>query len=62
MARLFIYTKDVQHLTGKGRTAAQRLIAAIKNKTCKTKHDQITIEEFCLHTGLNVDLVLKQLA
>jgi hypothetical protein len=62
MSRLFIYTKDVQQLTGKGRTAAQKMIAIIKNKFSKTQYEQITVEEFCKHTGLNVELVLKQLS
>jgi hypothetical protein len=62
MSRLFMYTKDVQSLTGKGRTAAQKLIAVIKNRFSKTRHEQITVEEFCTHTGLKLDLVLAQLS
>lgn len=61
MTRLFLYTKDVQLLTGKGRTASLKVIAAIKNKCSKTKHQQITVEEFCAFTGLTLELVIAQL-
>jgi hypothetical protein len=46
MARLFVYTKDVQVLTGKGRTAAHRLIMAIKAELNKGRKDLVTVEEF----------------
>ena len=55
-------TKDVQSITGKGRTAAQKIVAAIKSRFSKTRAEQITVEEFCTHTGLKVDLVLAQLS
>jgi hypothetical protein len=61
MSRLIIYTKDVQHLTGKGRTAAEKLIAAIKAKFNKPRAAPITVEEFCTHTGLGLNLVVSQL-
>jgi len=61
MARLFVYTKDVQVLTGKGRTAACRLIMAIKKAMDKQNNLPITVEEFCEYTGLKLDLVLEQL-
>ncbi|PTS94652.1 hypothetical protein DBR11_22775 [Pedobacter sp. HMWF019] len=61
MARLFVYTKDVQVLTGKGRTAAQKLVAAIKAKLNKNRNDNLTVEEFCRYTGLTLGLVLEQL-
>lgn len=62
MSRLFIYTKDVQRITGKGRTAAQKLISIIKNKFSKTRSEQINVVEFCSHTGLPTRLVLEQLS
>ncbi len=62
MSRLFMYTKDVQKLTGKGRTAAQKIIAVIKRRFSKSSREQITVEEFCKHTGLTLDLVLAQLS
>jgi len=61
MARLFVYTKDVQVLTGKGRTAAQKLIATIKAELNKGRKDLVTVEEFCRYTGLTLGLVLEQL-
>ncbi len=61
MSRLFIYTKDVQVLTGKGRTAAHKLIMTIKKSLDKQKYLPLTVQEFCLYTGLSLDLVMEQL-
>ncbi|WP_316812840.1 hypothetical protein [Pedobacter heparinus] len=62
MSRLFIYTKDVQLLTGKGRTAAQKLISVIKKRFNKGRYEQITVAQFCAHTNLDTKLVIEQLS
>lgn len=61
MSRLFIYTKDVQVLTGKGKTAAHRLIMAIKKSLDKQKYLPLTVQEFCEYTGLSLDIVVERL-
>jgi len=61
MARLFVSTKDVQALTGKGKTAAHRLIMAIKKSFDKQKYLPLTVQEFCEYTGLPLDMVVEQL-
>jgi hypothetical protein len=61
MARLFVSTKDVQILTGKGKTAAHRLIMAIKKSFDKQKYLPLTVQEFCEYTGLPLDIVVEQL-
>ena len=54
-------TKDVQALTGKGKTAAHRLIMAIKKSFDKQKYLPLTVQEFCEYTGLPLDMVVEQL-
>lgn len=61
MSRLLLNNKDVQRITGKGRSAAQYLVSAIKLKINKSKYHQLTIHEFCEYMGLNMDLVLTRL-
>jgi len=61
MSRLFIYTKDVQLLTGKGKTAAHRLIMDIKKSLDKQKFVPLTVQEFCEYTGLSLAVVVEHL-
>lgn len=61
MSRLLIYTKDVQRITGKGKTAAHNLIAAIKQHLKIEKYAPLTIREFCEYTRLDVEAVQAQL-
>ncbi|WP_199080696.1 hypothetical protein [Pedobacter nutrimenti] len=61
MARLFVYTKDVQVLTGRGEKIARRLLGEIRKKYCKSRCQLVTIVEFCEYMDLKLDLVLEQL-
>jgi len=61
MSRLFIYTKDVQVLTGRGRKVANRLLADIRRKSNKARYDLVTVIEFCEHVGLELKIVMEQL-
>jgi hypothetical protein len=62
MKRLFLSNKDVQIITGRGRSATQYLVSAIKLKINKQKYQPLTVPEFCEYMGLSPDLVLAQLA
>lgn len=61
MSRLFIYTKDVEVLTGRARKVANRLLAEIRKKHDKAKYDLVTVIEFCEHTGLDLKMVVERL-
>lgn len=61
MSRLFIYNKDVQVITGKGRNVATRIMAEIRAKYNKAQKDFVSITEFCEHANLDVELVLERL-
>lgn len=57
MKRIVIYTKDIMQITGKGERASRNLLNNIREKLGKTKSDFITVDEFCLHTGLKLEQV-----
>ncbi len=61
MSRLFLTNKDVQLLTGKGATAAQRLISQIKKICNKDRSKQITVQDFAEYTGLDPGLIMGQI-
>ena len=50
--RIVIYAKDIMLITGKCERTARRMIAAIKKKFDKPATACITIDDFCLFTGL----------
>ncbi|SCY19469.1 hypothetical protein SAMN05192588_1607 [Nonlabens sp. Hel1_33_55] len=52
MKRICVYPKDVQLVTGRSERYGRNIIADIKNKLKKQKHQLITIDEFCNYMGL----------
>ena len=52
MKRICVYPKDVQLVTGRSERYGRNIIADIKNKLKKQKHQLITIDEFCTYMGL----------
>ena len=56
--RVCIYPKDVQRITGKSYRYARLLLIEIKKELNKEEHQFLTIEEFCQHKGLKLELVL----
>ena len=56
--RLIIYPKDVQRITGKSERWGRMLLQKVMQKLNKEEHQMISVEEFCLYTGLKVDQVL----
>lgn len=55
--RVCIYPKDVQRVTGKSYRYARLLLIDIKKQLNKQEHQFISIEEFCLYTGLTLEQV-----
>jgi hypothetical protein len=55
--RLCVYPKDVQRITGKSERYGRMLLIKIRETFNKQDHQFISIEEFCLYTGLKVDQV-----
>ncbi len=55
--RLCVYPKDVQRITGKSERYGRMLLLKIRETFNKKEHQFISIEEFCLYTGLKVDQV-----
>ena len=52
MQRVVIYPKDIVLLTGKSEKYGRRLLKQIKAKLAKEDHQFVTIEEFCIFTGI----------
>jgi hypothetical protein len=55
--RLCVYPKDVQRITGKSERYGRMLLIKIREHLKKQDHQFISIEEFCVYTGLTVDQV-----
>jgi hypothetical protein len=51
--KLIIYPKDIQRITGRSERYAQYVIAAIKKRLGKEKHQFVTYDEFCEFTGID---------
>ncbi len=60
--RLCIYPKDVQRITGKSERYGRMLLNKIKEYFEKEEHQFVTVEEFCLYTGIKKDEVVLFLA
>jgi len=54
-----MYPKDVQRIMGTEYTQARRYLKKIKKHLNKEKHQYISVEEFCLYTGLPLDEVQR---
>ena len=61
MERLCIYPKDIQIVTGKSERYGRYLICLIRKKFAKEPHQLVSVEEFCLYTGLNEAKVMKSI-
>ena len=55
--RICIYPKDVMRITGKSERYARKLLSKIKSALNKRQEQFVTVEEFCQHTGLNINQV-----
>ena len=50
--RIIIYQKDIQRITGKKEKACRNLLKRIKKSLNKTEESFISLDEFCIYTGL----------
>ncbi len=55
--RVCIYPKDVQRITGKSERYCRTLLQKIKEYFKKEEHQFVTVEEFCIYTGIKADQV-----
>ena len=53
--RVCIYPKDIQRITGKSYRQSTRLLQKIKEGLNKSKDNFVSIEEFCVFTGLKYE-------
>lgn len=60
--RLCIYPKDVQRITGKSERYGRMLLQKIREYFEKEEHQFVTVEEFCLYTGIKKEEVVLFLA
>jgi hypothetical protein len=59
--RLMIYTRDIENIIGRKRTAAWRLMQQIRAFFNKGEKDFITVTEFCIFMNLEEGLVREYL-
>ncbi len=55
--RICIYPKDIQRITGRSERYGRNLLNEIRSKLNKAPHQFITIDDFAVYSGLDVDLV-----
>ena len=60
--RLCIYPKDVQLITGRSIAYSRTLLKNIKQSLGKDKNALVSIEEFCIYTGISMELVQSVMA
>lgn len=59
--KLFITTKDVSRLTGFSIRKAQLILLTLRDSLKKAKHQLVTVKEFAIYMGLDVNDVLEAL-
>jgi hypothetical protein len=62
MTRIVIYPSDIIILTNKGESYARKEIQNLKKALHKEKHQKVTIKEYCLYYGFNLEEVLSILS
>lgn len=60
--RICIYPKDIQRITGKSERYGRLLLAKIREQNEKDEHQFVTVDEFCLYTGLKIEQVAPFIA
>lgn len=55
--RVCIYPKDIQRITGKSYRQSIRILQMIKTDANKQPNQLVSIEEFCVFTGLKYEQV-----
>lgn len=57
-----VYAKDIEKITGRSGRSARKMMADIRRKLGKEKHQLLSLGEFCQYTGLPEEEVVKQLS
>ncbi len=57
-ARICIYPKDIQQLTGKSYRQSTRILQDIRIHLGKPPESLISVMEFCIYTGLDYEEVI----
>jgi len=60
-ARIIIYPKDVQRITGRGERYARLLLKKIRDHFEKGDHQLVSVRDFCTYTGLRYEEVTEYL-
>ena len=53
--RACIYPKNIERITGKSYRQSTRIFNTIQEEYNKPKNSLVSIEEFCLYTGLKIE-------
>lgn len=61
LPRIIVYPQDVQNITKRGKRASQQLLKNIRTAFGKEKFQFVTVDEFCVFTGLDPDQVQEYL-
>lgn len=56
-ARVVIYTRDIQNIMGKSPRAASKYMMKLRKILEKEKEEFVTVDEFCMVTGLSQEVV-----
>ena len=59
MKRVVIYPKDVMIITGKSDRYSRNVLKKVKAHFEKEDHQYITVKEFCIYMGLEVEQIMK---
>jgi hypothetical protein len=55
--RIVIYAKDIMNITGRKERTARKLLSEIRKRNGKKPNDFVTVEEFCLFTGIREEKI-----
>jgi len=58
LKRIVIYHHDIQLITGKKYKAARTMLRNIKRSLNKSEESLVTIDEFCIYTGIEKEDIL----
>jgi hypothetical protein len=59
--RMVIYAKDIEYITGRTDRSARKVMATIRKRLGKEKHQYVSVGEFCGYMGLPEEEVIKHL-
>lgn len=59
--RMWIYTKDIQRISGKSDRTARKILAAIRKNLGKEKYQPVSVKEFCRYMNLSETEILPYL-